>query len=72
MNKLVHAIYSIIEKRAPLKKRTRKQKCLQQKPWITKGLLVSIKKTKIAQNFFLNGNDFEKTFYKIYANVNAS
>ena len=43
MNKLVQAIYSIIEKHAPLKTKIRKRKCLQQKPWITKGLLVSIK-----------------------------
>ena len=69
MNKLVQAVHSIIEMHTPLKKRTRKQKRLQQKPWITKGLLVSLKnKLKLHKNFFLHGDDFEKIFYKTNAN----
>ena len=48
---------------------SRKQKRIQQKPWLTKGLLVSIKnKQKLYQSYFLNGNAYEKSFYKLYAN----
>ena len=40
-----------------------------QKPWLTKGLLTSIKhKQKLHKNFYINGNNFEKSFYKQYAN----
>ena len=48
---------------------SRKQKRIQQKPRLTKGLLVSIKnKQKLYQSYFLNGNAYEKPFYKLYAN----
>ena len=48
---------------------TRTQKRIQQKPGLTKGLLVSItNKQKLYQSYFLNGNVYEKSFYKLYAN----
>ena len=54
MNKLVQAIYSIIEKHSHSKRTTRIQKRLQQKPWITKGMLVSIKnKQKLYTTVFI-------------------
>ena len=65
----MQTISSVIEKHAPFQTMSRKQKRIQQKPWLTKGLLVSIKnKQKLYQSYFLNGNEYEKSFYKLYAN----
>ena len=43
-NKLVDCITRVIDKHAPLQKASRSQKRILQKPWLTKGLLTSIKK----------------------------
>ena len=68
-SKLVQTLSKVIEKHAPLQKASRKQKRIMQKPWLTKGLLTSIKnKQKLHKNFYINGNNFEKSFYKQYAN----
>ena len=68
-NLFMQAISSVIEKHAPLQTMSRKQKRIQQKPWLTKGLLASIKnKQKLYQSYFLNGNAYEKSFYELYAN----
>ena len=54
----------------PLKKLTRKQKRFQRKPWIIKGILVSIKrKQKMHKTHFINGTSMEKYFYKQYSNT---
>jgi len=67
--KLVECISEVIEKHAPLQRASRKQKRIQQNPWLTKGLLISIKnKQKLHKTLFLNGNDFERSLYKKYAN----
>ena len=42
-NRMVNSFSQIINNHAPLQTLFRKKKCLQQKPWITKGLLTSIK-----------------------------
>ena len=48
---------------------SRQKKRLQQKPWITEGLLTSIKnKQKLYKTCFLNGNDADKYYFKIYSN----
>ena len=48
---------------------SRKQLKLKLKPWITKGLLVSIKhKQQLYKTHFVNGNSEQKKFYKKYAN----
>ena len=53
----------------PSKQCPENKKRIQRKPWLTKGLLVSIKnKQKLYQSYFLNGNAYEKSFYKLYAN----
>ena len=52
---LFDKFYSVITKTidVPLQKLNRKQKRLQRKPWITKGLLISIKrKQKIHKSYF--------------------
>ena len=68
-NQFMLTISLIIEKHAPLQTMSRKQKRIQQIPWLTKGRLVSIKnKQKLYQSYFLNGNAYEKSFYKLYAN----
>ena len=58
-----------IDTHAPLKVLSRKQRKLKLKPWITKSILVYIKKK---QNFFkshfLNGSDAHKQFYTKYTN----
>ena len=68
-NRLNKTISDVIETHAPLQTASRRQKRLQKRPWITKGILISIKnKQKLYKTFFLGGSDFEKSFYKIYAN----
>ena len=56
-DQFMQTICSVIEKHAPLQTMSRKQKRIQQKPWLTKGLLASIKnKQKLLSICFLNGN----------------
>ena len=65
----VFTVKSIIDKHAPLKLTTRKQRRLNKKPWITKGLLIlTRKKQKFYKIHFLRGSDAEKEIYKRYSN----
>ena len=60
-NELLSAISYAIDKHAPVQTATCKQKKLQKKTRLTKGLLISIKtKQSLYKSYFLNGNDFEK------------
>jgi len=43
---LVSLIQKVIEKHVPLKRLTRKQQKLKNKPWISKGIYVSIRRKK--------------------------
>ena len=62
-DKFYSAITKTIDKHAPLKKLNRKQKRLQRKPWITKGLLISIKrKQKMHKSHFVHGSTDGKNF----------
>ena len=66
---LVTAIPEVIEKHAPLQTASRKRKRMQHKPWLTKGLFISIKnKQTLYKKFFLSNNEFGKWYYKKYAN----
>ena len=68
-NRMVNSFSQIINNHAPLPTLSRKKKRLQQKPWKTKGLLTSIKnKQKLYKTCFLNGNDLDKHYFKIYSN----
>ena len=68
-NQIMNAILSVINLHAPLQNATRKQKQHFQKPWITKGLITSIKhKQRLYRTHFLKGNSSERQFYKKYAN----
>ena len=61
---------STINAHAPLKKLTRKQKRLKNKPWFTKGLWISIqRKQKMHKTHYINGFSVAKQCYKKYCNV---
>ena len=73
LNAVFDQLYSLVTEtinhHAPLRKLSRKQKRLSMKPWITKGLLISIKyKQKMYKTHYLNGTKAQKYFYKLYAN----
>ena len=56
-NSFYSLLTSIINAHAPLKKLTRKQKRLKNKPWITKGLLIATKrKQKMHKTHYINGS----------------
>ena len=63
---LVSAMSEVIEKHAPLQTASRKQKKMHNKPWLTKGLLVSIKNKQILYKKFFCNNKFGKWYYKKY------
>ena len=66
----VALIENTIEIRTPLKKLSRKQQKLQSKPWITKGILISVcHKRKLYKSHFLAGTEIQKRFYKKYLNT---
>ena len=48
---------------------SKKWRRFSQKPWLTRGIITSIKhKQKLYCTYFLTGNAFEKQFFKKYAN----
>ena len=58
-----------INKHAPLKRISRRQPRFKKKPWLTKGILHSIKKRRFKyKKRFLLGNNTEKTFFPKYSN----
>ena len=67
-NKFVDIFANTLEKHAPLKKTSRKQKKLQQKPWITKAILISVKKKNKLYEQFLKGDREAEKLYKVYRN----
>jgi len=68
-NNLIANIEVVIDKHAPLQTISRKWRRFSLKPWLTKGIITSIKnKQKLYRTLFLAGNTSEKKFFKIYAN----
>jgi len=68
-NLFVETISKIIDNHAPLQTVSRRQKHLQHRPWITKGLLVDIKyKQNLYRTHYLNDTSSEKALYKQFAN----
>ena len=58
-----------IDNYAPLKKLSGRQRKLKLKQWITRGLLISIKrKLKLYLSHFINEDADQREFYKKYAN----
>ena len=69
-NEFYFLISSTIDAHAPLKKPSRKQNRLKNKPWITKGLLASIKrKQAMHKTHYVNGSRVAQLLYKNYCNV---
>ena len=70
LNDFYSLLTSTINIHAPLKKLSRKQKRLINKPWITKGLLISIKKKqKMHKTHYIKVSPIDKLCYKTYSNV---
>ena len=64
---------SVLDRHAPMRPMSRKEKRLTDKPWITKGILISIKtKNRLYKKYFKNKNDHtdnpKREFYKKYLN----
>ena len=69
-DQFVNLIAEIIDKHAPLQRLSRKQKKLASKPWISKGILISIrKKNAMFRTHFIKGNLAEKTLFRFYSNT---
>ena len=61
---------SIVNKHIPVKSISKQQRKLLRKPWITPGLLRSIKhKHSVYYHCFVKGNDVQKLRYKQYSNM---
>ena len=59
----------VLDKNAPFKLSWRKRSKLANKPWISKGILASIRnKQKMYKTHFIGGSEIAKTSYKAYAN----
>ena len=74
INDVFDEFYSLITKtisnHVPLKKLSRKQKRLKSNPWMTKGLITSIKKKqKMHKTHFVQGTSVNKLYYKKYSNI---
>ena len=58
-----------LDKHAPLRQMSRREKRLSQKPWISKGILKSIKtKNKLFQTHYRSNDPDKKLVYKKYLN----
>ena len=73
MINLTTVFNSVLDKHAPMRPMSRKEKRLTDKPWITRGILTSIKtKNRLYKKYFNNKNDntdnFKREFYKKYLN----
>ena len=69
MNKLIGTLQDITDKHAPIKKISNTKKRQLKKPWITKGILISIKKKqKLFKTHFLSKEAQKIKQYKIYNN----
>ena len=66
---VISAISAVIDKHAPLQKASRRQKRIQRNPWLSKGILTSIKqKQTLYRTHFLNGDALSINFFKTYSN----
>ena len=69
-DQFLHIIKTKIDQHAPLKKYSRKQRRLKEKPWITKAILKSIKnKQKLYISYFMHSDPESKLYFKKYANL---
>ena len=67
--KFVDIFKSVVDKHAPFKLLSHRQSKFMLKPWITKGIKISIpKKQKMYKSHYLEGKEVAKFLYKSYAN----
>ena len=67
--KLVNSITQLIKKHAPLQIASRRQKRIQEKPWLNKILLKMIKlNQKLYKSHFLSGSKSDKLYFKQFTN----
>ena len=70
--KFTNIVSSTIDKLAPLTKLSRRQLKLYSKPWLTKGIINSIKnKRKMFKSHYILGAEREKSYLKKFINVLA-
>ena len=63
------AFKSVLDIHAPIRPQTRNERRLSKKPWITQGILKSIKtKNKLFKKLFKSNSNEEKIFFKKYLN----
>ena len=68
-NQFLQLLIDTISRHAQMRKLTRKQQKLINKPWISRGILKSIRtKQKMYLSHFVKGNLEQKQLYKKYAN----
>ena len=68
-NDFLDRFTKVLDKNALFKLLSRKQSKLAHKPWISKGILTSIRnKQKMYKTHFIGGSEIAKTSYKAYAN----
>ena len=65
----VKIVSQTIDKHAPLKSCSRRQHRLLKKPWITRGILIFIRKmNSMLKSYFINGNETQKLILRQYSN----
>ena len=64
--KFLNIIKQSLQKHAPLKKASRKQQKLREKPWITRGILKSINHKNMLYQQSLKGDNYTKNTYNVY------
>ncbi|XP_077974519.1 uncharacterized protein LOC144430455 [Styela clava] len=65
----IFKIKNLIDKHAPMKMLSRKDLKIKKKPWLSKGIRVSIKnKNKMRNKYYLKGNMSQQHLYKRYCN----
>ena len=65
----ITVVQNVTGSHAPIKRLSRKQRKLKNKPWITKGILTSIRhKNKMHKSHYILGDQVTKSEYKKYSN----
>ena len=70
-NELMNALSKIINKHAPIQKASRKQRRFLQKPWLTKGLLISIKNNQNYIEFIFYVALIQKNYFTRSMQINS-
>ena len=69
-SQFLEKIEKLLDEMAPVRKMTKKDLGLEQRPWITKGILISMKKRDQYYKVFAHNRDVEiQKMYKLYRNM---